>query len=77
VSDEDVILWNTTTAETEIVSLTGQSTRYDNLPDIEHIVTGNGVDQVVATNKTGTLFIVAGNGWTRIESSLSALNYSG
>lgn len=77
VSDEDVILWNTTTAETEIVSLTGQSTRYDNLPDIEHIVTGNGVDQVVATNKTGALFIVAGNGWTRIESSLSALNYSG
>lgn len=77
VSDEDVILWNTTTAETEMVSLTGQSTRYDNLPDIEHIVTGSGVDQVVATSKTGTLFIVAGNGWTRIESSLSALNYSG
>lgn len=77
VSDEDVILWNTTTAETEMVSLTGQSTRYDNLPDIEHVVTGSGIDQVVATNRTGNLFIVAGNSWTRIESSLSALNYSG
>lgn len=76
-SDEEVILWNTETFETELVSLTGQSTRYDSLQDIERIVTGNGIDQVVATNRNGSLFIVAGNGWTRVESSLSAVNYSG
>lgn len=77
VSDVEVFLWNTDTTQTELVSLTGENTQYDSLQGITRIVTGNGIDQAVAMTKDGGLYIVAGLSWTRIESSLSEINYAG
>ncbi|MFW0180611.1 LpqB family beta-propeller domain-containing protein [Rothia sp. P5766] len=76
-TDEEVFLWNTETTQTEIVSLSGHSTQYDPLQGIVRIVTGNGLDQAVAMTDENGLYIVAGRSWTRIETSLSEVNYSG
>lgn len=76
-TDEEVFLWNTETTQTEIVSLSGQSTQYDPLQGIVRIVTGNGLEQAVAMTGENGLYIVAGRSWTRIETSLSEVNYSG
>lgn len=76
-SDQEVFLWNVETSQTEIVSLSGVDTQYDSLQGIYRIVTGNGVDQALAMTSDGGLYIVAGRGWTRIESSLREVNYSG
>ena len=77
VSEVEVFLWNSDTTQTELVSLTGENTQYDSLQGITRIVTGNGIDQAVAMTRDGGLYIVAGLGWTRIESSLSEVNYAG
>ena len=77
VSDVEVFLWNSDTTQTELVSLTGENAQYDSLQGITRIVTGNGIDQAVAMTRDGGLYIVAGLSWTRIESSLSQINYSG
>ncbi|ORC15279.1 hypothetical protein A7979_08030 [Rothia nasimurium] len=77
VSDVEVFLWNTETTQTELVSLTGQNTVYDSLQGINRIVSGNGIDQAVAMTRDGGLHIVAGRSWTRIENSLSEVNYAG
>ncbi|MGV3016852.1 LpqB family beta-propeller domain-containing protein [Rothia sp. 88186D007BW] len=77
VSDVEVFLWNGETAQTELVSLTGENTQYDSLQGVTRIVTGRGLDQVVAMTGDGGLYTVAGLSWTRSESSLSQINYSG
>lgn len=77
VSEVEVFLWNSDTTQTELVSLTGENTQYDSLQGITRIVTGNGIDQAVAMTRDGGFYIVAGLGWTRIESSLSEINYAG
>lgn len=76
-TDEEVFLWNTETSQTEIVSLSGQSTQYDPLQGIVRVVTGNGIEQAVAMTRDSGLYIVAGKSWTRVETSLSEVNYSG
>lgn len=76
-TDEEVFLWNTETTQTEIVSLSGQSTQYDALQGIIRIVTGNGLEQALGMTREGGLYIVAGRSWTRVETSLNEANYSG
>lgn len=76
-TDTEIILWNAETGEVEQVSLTGESSTYNSLKGVSRIVTGSGMDQALATTKDGAIYRGSGGSWSRLETSLSYVNYSG
>lgn len=77
LGDREVFVWDQNGGQVQVLGLGGQLTSYDNLPGLIHIAGGHELDRTLALTREGGLYIVAGQSWARLESSLSDVNYSG
>lgn len=77
LGDREVFVWDQNSGQVQVLGLGGQLTIYDNLPGLIHVTGGHELDRALALTREGGLYIVAGQSWARLESSLSDVNYSG
>lgn len=76
-SDQDIVVADYSTGATEIISISGANKSPDILTGLNKISVGSGSDQIIAQTQDSTLYRLTTTGWTRLETSLHDLNFSG
>lgn len=77
ISDTELIVWDREDGSVELLALSGENSSYRPLPGVLKVVAGSSLEQALAVTQDGGIFRALGGGWSRVETSLTDVNYSG